>query len=63
MVIGRPGRNIDAATAVSHVVGYTVINDVSGRDVQFRPNQMDLGKGFDTFVGELRNRVIAGWDS
>jgi len=49
VVIGTPGRNIDAANAMSHVFGYTVINDVSGRDVQFRANQMDLGKGFDTF--------------
>jgi len=31
------------------VFGYTVINDVSARAVQFRPHQMDLGKGADTF--------------
>lgn len=49
VVIGRPGRNIRPEDAFEHVFGYTVVNDVSGRDVQFRPNQMDLGKGFDTF--------------
>lgn len=49
VVIGKPGRDIDADQAFQHVFGYTVINDVSGRDVQFRANQMDLGKGFDTF--------------
>jgi 2-keto-4-pentenoate hydratase/2-oxohepta-3-ene-1,7-dioic acid hydratase in catechol pathway len=49
VVIGVPGRDIPAADAIRHVFGYTVVNDVSGRDVQFRPNQMDLGKGFDTF--------------
>jgi 2-keto-4-pentenoate hydratase/2-oxohepta-3-ene-1,7-dioic acid hydratase in catechol pathway len=49
VVIGVPGRDIPAAKAMRHVFGYTVVNDVSGRDVQFRPNQVDLGKGFDTF--------------
>lgn len=49
IVIGVPGRDISRAEAMSHVFGYTVINDVSDRGVQFRPNQMVLGKGFDTF--------------
>jgi 2-keto-4-pentenoate hydratase/2-oxohepta-3-ene-1,7-dioic acid hydratase in catechol pathway len=49
VVIGRPGRDIPAAAAAEHVFGYTVVNDVSDRGVQFRPNQMVLGKGFDTF--------------
>jgi 2-keto-4-pentenoate hydratase/2-oxohepta-3-ene-1,7-dioic acid hydratase in catechol pathway len=49
IVIGRRGKDISRADAYSHVFGYTLINDISARDVQFRPNQMDLGKGFDTF--------------
>lgn len=49
VVIGRPGRDIPADAAMDHVFGFTVINDVSDRGVQFRPNQMVLGKGFDTF--------------
>lgn len=49
VVIGAPGRDITRETAIAHVFGYTVINDVSDRGVQFRPNQMVLGKGFDTF--------------
>jgi 2,4-didehydro-3-deoxy-L-rhamnonate hydrolase len=49
VVIGRPGRDITAGDAADHIFGYTVINDVSDRGVQFRPNQMVLGKGFDTF--------------
>lgn len=49
VVIGRPGRDIARADAMAHVFGYTVVNDVSDRGVQFRPNQMVLGKGFDTF--------------
>jgi len=49
VVIGRPGRDISVADALDHVFGYTVVNDVSDRGVQFRPNQMVLGKGFDSF--------------
>jgi len=49
VVIGVPGRDISRETAMDHVFGYTVINDVSDRGVQFRPNQLVLGKGFDTF--------------
>jgi 2-keto-4-pentenoate hydratase/2-oxohepta-3-ene-1,7-dioic acid hydratase in catechol pathway len=49
VVIGRPGRNLIPESALEHVFGYTVINDVSDRGVQFRPNQMVLGKGFDSF--------------
>lgn len=49
IVVGTPGKNIRKGDAYNHVFGYTLINDVSGRDVQFRPHQMDLGKGFDTF--------------
>jgi 2-keto-4-pentenoate hydratase/2-oxohepta-3-ene-1,7-dioic acid hydratase in catechol pathway len=49
IVIGKPGKNIGRENAYEHVFGYTLVNDISGRDVQFRANQMDLGKGFDTF--------------
>lgn len=49
VVIGALGRDITREAAMDHVFGYTVINDVSDRGVQFRANQMVLGKGFDTF--------------
>lgn len=49
VVIGAAGRDLTPETALAHVFGYTVVNDVSDRGVQFRPNQMVLGKGFDTF--------------
>ena len=49
VVVGRPGRDIAPADAMAHVAGFTVVNDVSDRGVQFRPNQMVLGKGCDTF--------------
>ena len=50
MVIGKTGRRISREGALEYVYGYTVINDVSGRDVQFKDNQITLGKGFDTFA-------------
>ncbi|MEJ8812541.1 fumarylacetoacetate hydrolase family protein [Variovorax ureilyticus] len=49
VVIGKPGRNITRASAMSHVYGYTIVNDVTARDVQMRHQQWDLGKSFDTF--------------
>ena len=49
IVIGRGGRNIARADAMDHVFGYTIVNDVTARDVQMRHQQWDLGKSFDTF--------------
>jgi len=49
IVIGRGGRDIARSRAMDHVFGYTVVNDVSARDVQVRHQQWDLGKSFDTF--------------
>ena len=49
VVIGRGGRNISRAQAMDHVWGYTIVNDVTARDVQMRHGQWDLGKSFDTF--------------
>lgn len=49
VVIGKGGKNITRAAALDHVFGYTVVNDVTARDVQMRHGQWDLGKSFDTF--------------
>ncbi len=49
VVIGRGGVDILRARAMDHVFGYTIVNDVSCRDVQVRHQQWDLGKSFDTF--------------
>jgi 2,4-diketo-3-deoxy-L-fuconate hydrolase len=50
VVIGKPGRYIDEADAMSHVAGYCVINDVSEREFQTeRGGTWDKGKGCDTF--------------
>lgn len=49
VVIGSGGVNIPARRAMEHVWGYTIVNDVSARDVQTRHQQWHLGKSFDTF--------------
>ena len=49
-VIGRGGRNIRAEDWEQHVLGYTILNDVSARDVQLATSQWTLGKSFDTFA-------------
>ncbi len=49
VVIGKGGKNITRAAALGHVFGYTVVNDVTARDVQMRHQQWDMGKSFDTF--------------
>lgn len=49
IVIGQGGRNIRREDAMRHVWGYTVVNDVTARDVQTRHAQWHLGKSFDTF--------------
>jgi 2-keto-4-pentenoate hydratase/2-oxohepta-3-ene-1,7-dioic acid hydratase in catechol pathway len=49
IVIGRGGKNISKADALKHIFGYTIVNDVTARDVQMRHQQWDMGKSFDTF--------------
>jgi 2-keto-4-pentenoate hydratase/2-oxohepta-3-ene-1,7-dioic acid hydratase in catechol pathway len=49
VVIGKGGKNITRANAMEHVFGYTVVNDITARDVQMRHQQWDMGKSFDTF--------------
>lgn len=49
VVIGKPGRGITRADALRHVWGYTIVNDVTARDLQQRHRQWFLGKSMDTF--------------
>jgi 2-keto-4-pentenoate hydratase/2-oxohepta-3-ene-1,7-dioic acid hydratase in catechol pathway len=49
VIIGQGGKNIAAADAMKHIYGYTIVNDVTARDVQMRHQQWDMGKSFDTF--------------
>ena len=48
-VIGTAGRDISRADALKHVFGYTIINDVTARDLQKRHTQWFKGKSLDTF--------------
>lgn len=50
VVIGKPGYQIPAAMAMDHIYGYTIMNDVSARDVQRATTQWSLGKSFPTFA-------------
>jgi 2-keto-4-pentenoate hydratase/2-oxohepta-3-ene-1,7-dioic acid hydratase in catechol pathway len=72
VIIGKGGRDISKSRAMDHVFGYTVVNDVTSRDVQVRHQQWLLGKSFDTFcpmgpwivtadVLDGRNTRIRGW--
>ncbi|WP_243395865.1 fumarylacetoacetate hydrolase family protein [Sphingomonas oleivorans] len=46
-IIGRGGRNIPLSEALLHVAGYSLFNDASIRDFQFRTSQWTAGKNFD----------------
>jgi 2-keto-4-pentenoate hydratase/2-oxohepta-3-ene-1,7-dioic acid hydratase in catechol pathway len=48
-VIGKSARNISKADALQHVFGYTVINDLSARDLQQQHMQWFKGKSLDGF--------------
>jgi 2-keto-4-pentenoate hydratase/2-oxohepta-3-ene-1,7-dioic acid hydratase in catechol pathway len=48
VVIGKPGRDIAATDAMNHVFGYTIVNDITARDLQRRHDQWFKGKGLDT---------------
>lgn len=50
VVIAKPGYRIRAADWEEHVFGYTIVNDVSARDVQLATSQWTLGKSFPTFT-------------
>jgi 2-keto-4-pentenoate hydratase/2-oxohepta-3-ene-1,7-dioic acid hydratase in catechol pathway len=50
VVIGREAHRVDERTALEHVGGYTCVNDVSARDLQFRSSQWLLGKAIDAFL-------------
>lgn len=49
VVVGAQAKNLTAAAALQAVFGYTVINDLTARDVQKAHGQWFKGKGFDTF--------------
>ncbi len=50
VVIGKAGRRIPEEKAYQYVAGYTILNDVSARDMQFGDKQWYRGKSCDTFA-------------
>jgi 2-keto-4-pentenoate hydratase/2-oxohepta-3-ene-1,7-dioic acid hydratase in catechol pathway len=50
VIIGRTARNLSAAEAPAHIFGYTVLNDVSARDLQTAHKQWYFGKSLDGFT-------------
>ncbi|WP_298289453.1 fumarylacetoacetate hydrolase family protein [Novosphingobium sp.] len=49
VVIGKGGRGISKADVFDHVFGYTIINDMTARDLQSKHKQWFIGKSIDTF--------------
>lgn len=72
-VLGKGGRNIKKRDAYDHVFGYTIINDVTARDLQQRHRQWFIGKNLDGFcpmgpylvtadeVGDVRRLQVQTW--
>lgn len=50
LVIGRSAKNTPVEQAMDHVYGYTILNDISARDLQFQDGQWVKGKALDTFA-------------
>jgi 2-keto-4-pentenoate hydratase/2-oxohepta-3-ene-1,7-dioic acid hydratase in catechol pathway len=50
VIIGKEGKRINSNDAYRHIAGYTIMNDVSGRQAQFSDSQWYRGKSFDTFA-------------
>ena len=50
IIIGKSGKNISPENAKNHILGYTIGNDVSARNLQFRGSQWILGKSLDNFA-------------
>lgn len=50
VIIGAPAKDVDAAQALDHVWGYTVVNDITARDIQFSEAQWSRCKSFDGFT-------------
>lgn len=49
VVIGKVTKNVSVQDALDHVLGYTIGNDVTARDLQRKDGQWSRAKGFDTF--------------
>ena len=49
VVIGKRARKLKPGEVRDHILGYTIVNDITARDLQRKDGQFTRGKGFDTF--------------
>jgi 2-keto-4-pentenoate hydratase/2-oxohepta-3-ene-1,7-dioic acid hydratase in catechol pathway len=61
-VIGKPGRRIPVERAHDHIVGYTLYNDWSARDIQMREMSVGIGPGIGKHFGSSIGPAIATAD-
>jgi 2-keto-4-pentenoate hydratase/2-oxohepta-3-ene-1,7-dioic acid hydratase in catechol pathway len=73
VIMGRKAKNVKVSEAKAYIFGYTIMNDVSARDIQFKDKQWTRGKSFDTFaptgpcitttnqLGDMLNLSIRTW--
>ena len=50
VIIGKDAKNVKKEDAYDYIFGYTIVNDVSSRDLQSRHKQFYFGKSLDTFT-------------
>ena len=50
VILGRDARNVEEADVADYIFGYTIVNDVSARDLQTRHKQWYFGKSLDGFT-------------
>ncbi|RLG53275.1 MAG: FAA hydrolase family protein [Thermoproteota archaeon] len=50
VVIGKECRHVSPGEAYKYIWGYTILNDITARDIQFKDRQWTRGKSFDTFA-------------
>jgi len=50
VIIGRPAKDVEPENALDHVWGYTVVNDITARDIQYSEAQWSRCKSFDGFT-------------
>jgi 2-keto-4-pentenoate hydratase/2-oxohepta-3-ene-1,7-dioic acid hydratase in catechol pathway len=59
VIIGRPAKDVEPENALDHVWGYTVVNDITARDIQYSEAQWSRCKSFDGFTPTGPNVVTA----
>lgn len=73
VIVGKKAKNVSLSEAKSYIFGFTILNDVSARDIQFKDKQWTRGKSFDTFapigpcivtqnqMGDVSNLYVRTW--